>query len=1540
MIRKYSKRVLSLLLAFVMLVSIIPMSVMGAPNADIPAAMLDNVFLDALAYTGYDINAQKNEGTIFVLYGSKVSSSIRTNIFYGTGPSGLETIANSNTATGLAPDIARYEANGLCCASYVSYVYYNYLPNIAGIDTSNIPCPSNPRLAAAYDAAGTEWVNSGNARRINFTQNADGSGFTALEEIPIGSLVVFRSVGQSRISHVALYAGYYNGFNFVTHVGDDNGPGFSTIEGMAKGTASQVVVQIVAPDIVESEGTIEVIKKDTDGKGLAGAVFVATSTKDSSKQYVIGPTDANGYAASKEGIPYGDYIVKETVFPTNYKSHGENKWQVTVSKNNNGKVTINAVNEIITGSCKIVKTSEDGVVSGIEFKIKGNGIEKSVKTGENGEIKIDNLKPGKYTVTETVADKYEPQEIRTVTVVSSKTATVTFDNVLKRGSLKVIKTSEDNLVEGMQFKLTGTSLSGHKVEQYAVTDKNGVALFEDVLISGHSPYTIEEVNTNERYIVPKSQTATIEWNKVTEKSFYNKLKRGDLKVTKTAEDGIVKDMTFRLTGVSLSGETVDEYATTDEKGIAVFKDILIGENYTIEEVNTPDRYVVPKQQDAVIRWDEVTGVSFENILKKWRADVFKLDKDIADENDSADNTLKDFTLESDAMVKQYGVPFGCVQGDATLEGAVYGVYKNGELIDTYTTDRNGYFITKYYACGDKNEWTIKEITPSNGYLLDNTVYKVEAEPKDYRIELNTEYLNVYEDVIKGKVAIIKHYDDGSTKIETPEKGATFEVYLKSAGSYEKAKETERAVIVCDENGFGETGWLPYGVYVVEQTKGLEGKALMPPFEVKINEDNKTYRYLINNATFEAEIEIVKKDIETGKLIPASGVGFRVRNLDTGEFVVQHINYPTPMDIEVYYTDETGKLMLPSALGYGNYEIIEECTAYGYVLDKTPVAFKVDGKESLITVEKHNVSQKGTITINKQGEVFSSVVCEDDIYKPVYEVSGLEGAVYEVTAAEDIVTLDGTVRYAKGEVVDTMTTDIGGNATSKELYLGEYDIREVKAPYGMVINNETVRVELKYAGEEVAVTSSLASFINERQKAEIELIKSLEQDEKYNIGMNDEICEVRFGLFAAEDIIAADGTSIPKDGLMEIAYADSNGNIKFKTDVPIDASIYAKEISTDSHYVLSERVYPLDFTYAGQDESCVKIVVNEGEAIENEIIRGTVLGKKLDEDGFTICGALFGLFSESETEFTKEHAYLTCTSNEIGVFEFEDVPFGRWIVREIKPAYAFVLNENSYAVTVAEDEEIVEIVIENEFITGSVTTTKVDAKYPENKLSGAEFLVFADVDNNKEINLEIDFLVGEMTEKEAGIYDMNDLRFGGYFLYESKAPTGFIKDDGYYYFEIKEDEEIVVVENKAGVGFINEPITGELEITKTDIADGKLIKNAGFRIKDEAGNVVVEGYTDENGIARFTLRYGKYTYEEFDAPDGYLIDTTPHAFEITKDGEIIKASMTNEKEPEVKAPQTGDKTNLGFWIGLGAVAIGGIVSTVVINQKHKKEENEE
>ncbi len=921
----------------------------------------------------------------------------------------------------------------------------------------------------------------------------------------------------------------------------------------------------------ENKGKIEIYKKDNLFNWLSDAEFTVYDSTGNVKYRET----TNAGRISISNVPFGTYTVTETKFPDGYYAGSyQTSWTVTLNENTpNATVTINAVNEQIPGSCKIVKTSEDGRVDGISFKIEGNGINKTVTTKDGGQIKIDNLKQGIYTVTEITEDKYEPQETRRVTVISGQTSTVTFNNTLKRGNLTVTKTSGDGLNAGIKFHLYGVSLSGLEVDEYAVTDSTGKAYFTDVPIG--SGYVLEETDTPDRYVIPDSQTAEIEWNRVTEKNFYNP-------------------------------------------------------------------------------------------LKKWRLTVTKSDKDT-----------------------------GTPQGDASLEGAVYGIYKGGQLTDKYTTDENGQFTTKYYVCG--SDWTVREISAGEGYLVTPDSERIlGAEPGQYTAEYNSAAMDVYETVKKGSIAVIKHSGDGSTGIETPESGAEFEVFLKSAGSYKNAKEAERDFLVTDSEGYAVSKKLPYGVYTVRQIKGAPGKELMKPFSVSITDDGKVYRYIINNADFKSYVEIVKKDTETGQVIPAAGIAFKVRNLATGEYVKQHILYPTPHETDIFCTDTTGMLMMPEPLNYGKYEIIEQSTAYGYVLDSKPVPFEIDGTKAVVTVEKYNMPQKGRITVEKTGEIFWSVTEKDGKYTPLYEVKGLEGAVFTVTAAEDIVTPDGTLRYTKGETVDIITTDADGQAVTKELYLGKYEVTEAEAPYGTVLNKTPQSVVLTYAGETISVTGTKVSFYNERQKAVISIDKILEQDENFGTGSGGEILSVKFGLYAAEEITAADGSVIPEDGLMDSVYCGENGKAVFKADIPAGTKFYVKEISSDGHYLVSDEIFPAEFVPADSETTLLSITLNNGEPVINRIIYGSVKGFKADsKTGKGISGALFGIFKPDETVFSEETAVLTAISDENGVFEFKNIPYGKWIIKELKPADGYKPNDREYKIQISKNGETVSITVTNE-----------------------------------------------------------------------------------------------------------------------------------------------------------------------------------------------------------------------------------------------------
>lgn len=745
---KYHKIVCCFMILVILASSLLNLS--AAPAADIPSKMLDNIYLNALTYTGYKTDVQKADGSIFKTYSGNAPASVRSGIGYGTGPSGLETVAADNK-TGKAPDIAKFKANGLCCASYVSYVYYNYLPNIARMDVSKIPQPANPRSPISYNSAVENWVRSGGARRIAFTQGANS--FTPSEEIPIGSLIIFKHKTTGEIAHLALYAGYYAGKHFVTHVGNERGPEISTVEGMSKGSYPEVVTQVVVPKIGEPLGTISVHKTDENGKPLAGAKFKVTMAEHPEYSFLINPTDENGNAKMNMGLPYGKYILTEIEFPEGYT------------------------------------------------------------------------------------------------------------------------------------------------------------------YSGQKEYTVE---------------------------------------------------------------------------------------------------------------------------------------------------------------------------------------------------------------------------------------------------------------------------------------------------------------ICDETQF-------ITVRAVNKLKS-------------------------------SRLKVIKADSETGQTV--KGVtGFKLKNTKTGE------------ESEVYYTDENGSLTLQREITYGNYELTEVVPPNGYVLNTTPVSFSIDGNTPEVVIRLSDKPEKGKISVLKKGEMFSSVEVSEDRYVPAYSERGLKGAEFEVSAAEDIYTADGTLRIKAGETADRIITGADGTAVSKELYPGKYLLREISAPEGYILSDEP---------REITVVSGVTSaeIFNERKKQEFKLKKELETDQKFGTGFNGEILNIRFGLFSKTELTALDGSIIPAGGLIEVATPDEDGSLSFTADMPYNAECYIKELETDEHYIISDKCY------------------SDGDTAENKIIRGSIEGLKTDPNGRVLKGAVIGLFYPFETEFSKDTAIEVFETDEAGRFLFENVPYGEWIIRELKAPDGYILSDENYTVTVKENGETVKLNIKN------------------------------------------------------------------------------------------------------------------------------------------------------------------------------------------------------------------------------------------------------
>ena len=1014
-------------------------------------------------------------------------------------------------------------------------------------------------------------------------------------------------------------------------------------------------------------------------------------------------------------------------------------------------------------------------------------------------------------------------------------------------------------------------------------------------------------------------------------SFFVKIKTetyGTAKIVKTSEDGIVSGIPFNISGTDILGNKVDETVTTGENG--QIKEKLLPGTYLVKELPV-DRYVTPSAQYVTIESGQTSTVHFSNILKKFRVHVVKSDADT-----------------------------GTAQGDATLAGATYGIYNNGELVDTYTTGPDGSFMTRYYVCGDS--WTVREIEPSTGYLLNDTVYEVGASPTLYEVELNTTENQVTETVIYGNIQLVKHTDDldpdvsgdentdepNEGVIERPEAGAVFEVYLKAAGSYDAAKESERDLLTTDNDGFAASKMLPYGRYTVHQVAGEEGKAFIPDFTVFISSNGQTYSYILNNRAITARLKVEKCDAETGNIIPMTGTGFQIKDLSTGEFVTQDIYYPNPETLDTFYVSDEGWLMLPEPLRTGDYELYEVAAPYGYVLSSEPVPFTIDG-----------------------------------LYQPVYEVMGLPGAVYDVIADEDIYTGDGTLRAAKDTVAETLTTGEDGTAQSGLLYLGRYRLEERQAPEGMVLNTQPEYAELTYAGETVEVTQTAVGLYDERQKVDVSLLKALETDGLFGLGMNEEYKDISFGLYASADLTAFDGSVIPAGGLLEVVSVSANEaggyDASFASDLPF-GSYYVKERTTNSAYILSDTEYPVIFEYAGQEAALVQILVNEGEAVSNDLLRGRVDGVKVGEnpeggEDVKLSGTVMGLFQPNTEEFTEENALLTVTTAEDGSFAFENIPYGHWIVKEIFSPALYTVSPEQHHIYIGVDGQRIEIKVENTLIRGSVQVMKTEAVdepssvEKEDKdnntflrfLSGAVFDLYEDANGNKEFDSE-DMKIGTLKESEAGYHTAEGLLAKGYFVKESKAPEGYQLDENAYYFAITKDGQVAVVENgETGRGFTNEAYRGNLKITK-DSSDGRKDGFA-FEVKSADGFYCETFTSPKSGVIEVKgLRVGIYTVTEISnrASRDYIIPDAA-TVEIKAD-ETATVQFFNEKpekpttpdnpdnpktpsnpstpsNPNKPVPQTGDDNFIFLYGGLLALAvIGGGLFAAVYFKKGKYSRN--
>lgn len=1355
---------------------------------------------------------------------------------------------------------------------------------------------------------------------------------------------------------------------------------------------NQQVIAIGSPSVLNTKfsatcgvnltGNIQVNKIAETGEPMSGIRF---DLYDSNGTYVSSDwTDESG-SADFTGLQPGTYTVTE-ITPAGYVPYGNtNSVQVTVVANQ----TVNAsnhssgkwVNTLQRGDIYIHKTIEDtSTPYQAEFTLydlDGNYVI-SGTTNTAGDLYFCNIPTGYYQIKET--NTYNSN------VIDWQATYTTYDS----------GTGQTTTHKGAQIYV---SWDGQTTYPYT-NNVNHNGWLNDLVGGTNLCDWVNEINfSGNNTIVNKYMRGDLRLYKVSEKpdttssngytyKYVPNDNTGSYPATKGAKFTITSEASQNALGKDLTFTT-----TTDEQGYAYFCDVPIG-YYTVKEVEVDNKYVQPDNQVFYVAWDgntnyDVTGtncrnsvdyyadynsntLTFINYLKYFRFEFSKLDNDT--------NSSK-------------------AQGDASLAGATYELYKGNELVGTYVTDASGKFTTNYHICG--NDYYLKEVGSSNGYYINKENLKVSEDPSKYTVRLNDTSKTNTETVKKGRIEIMKFTDDGSDKYVTPEPNAEFQIYLKSAGSYENAKNNERDLIVTGKDGYAESKALPYGEYVIHQTKcGLEGTLLADDQICKIQTDSSAYpdngdsnvvavyRYAIKNLLDSAYLKLVKVDADTGKAIPYNelqGAKFQILDKDLN-VVKMTYTYPKKMVIDTFTLNDEGYLITPEKLPYGKYYIVEVEAPYGYFnpnadkivsridsngntiyeYDKKSVektAFKIDtvnnennvdktdAQRATIEVSIKNNVQTANLQVEKRGEVFKTVTKNGEFYSAVYEEQGLAGAVYTVYASEDIVTPDGTVRYKKGDAVCTLTTGATGIADSKlsttqwfgkwhKLYLGKYEIKEITAPNGFALNTDSKKIELAYQGQNVKVYDVNDTFVNERQKVEVKGTKELEVNDIYGIGNNNEVESVVFGLYANEDIIAADGTKIPKDGLIQKVNVSANGTFEFDADLPLNFDYYVKEIATDNHYKLNDKKFTFSFDYKGQDIAKQTITLNGNKPISNELKYGKISGLKVDDLGNKLANVTFGLFSKDETKFTKENAIVTVTTDKNGVFEIDNIPVGNYQLVELSAPDGYAFSKEPIGISVTEDKQVIKKQVENKVVRGQIVITKqgeffystsenedgtTTPVYKNCNLPGATFDVIAAEDITTPdgvVRAHKGDVVDTITTDENGVAKSKELFLGKYEVKETKAPKGYFLDKNNYTddnsFKVEltfenSDKELVVTNLDA----YNKRQTVKVNLIKSmekdnifKIDDVNALKNVVFGLfaredmtavdgsEIKANTLIERAKPDENGLVSFNadLPYGyKYYVKEISTDSLYTLDETEYEFAFDteeNDAEVTTISINN------------------------------------------------
>lgn len=733
----------------------------------------------------------------------------------------------------------------------------------------------------------------------------------------------------------------------------------------------------------------------------------------------------------------------------------------------------------------------------------------------------------------------------------------------------------------------GYSYSGHQTEKYYVATQ--VMIWQAVTGTWYQPYytdgtTVYDIS-NEVAVINNLRTQP-----QGRPSFNNQ----------TIKMGLNTPVTLTDTKGTLSN-----YSITNSNGIRASVD---GNNLTVA--------ITSENYDKSITFSRNFSARDVNVI--YGSGGYQRVIYLASRRDPSPNFKLNFDLmyaniEVEKQDSQTGTK---TQGDATFNGATFAIKDtSGNVLETITTNGTKAKSKKYPVGTTLN---VCEVTSPEGYLTNSSCNTVELKYSCDNTP-STFSTTVKDQVIKGRIEIAKTIDKEKyglfqSNVQKPGEGFKFDIILKSTGKVVSTLTT-------DEDGRAISDYLPYGTYIVREheTKGYD---TLDPFEVKIDQNEKTYFYNIYNDTIKAELTIYKTDSETGKRIPAADVEFKIKDAD-GNYVTQEVTYPKKYTTDVFKTDEDGSVHLPSPLKYGEYKLVEIKAPYGYVLKDTEIPINVDGSSTEIFMNFDNKTQKGQVYVEKTGEMLSGAKeSETDygtLYTPEYKEQYLSGVTYEITAREDIVTPEGTVWFHKGDIVDTFTTG-DGVTTSALLQLGKYSIKETATQTGFVLDENTYDFDIEYAGQMIDVVEIKQAYVNERQKLDLQITKSFEDEDK------DAYKDVVFGVYSKNDITLNDKVIIPADGLVGTLTIDEDGKNIEQLDLPT-GEYYVKELETNVGFKLDEEKHDFTFDY---DTDTTKPTVSVSMDLYNEKRRLELDVNKVDKDHHDhfLNGAIFEVYDKT------------------------------------------------------------------------------------------------------------------------------------------------------------------------------------------------------------------------------------------------------------------------------------------------------------------------